>query len=73
MEVITILPTPEKAVINVTQPTFLKEHINCNKHMLIYGTELASQATRNHTKSQFANNGCEVLKQCIHEVQACVT
>jgi len=40
MEVVTILPKPEKSVINVTQPTLLKEHINCNKHMLIYGMEL---------------------------------
>jgi hypothetical protein len=68
MEVVTILPTPEKAVINVTQSTFFKEHINCNKHMLIYGMELASQAKRNHTKPQFVNNGCEVLQQCIYEV-----
>ena len=68
MEVVTILPKPDKSVINVTQSTLLKEHINCNKHMLIYGMELASQAKRNHTKSQFVNNGCEVLKQRIHEV-----
>jgi hypothetical protein len=61
MEVVTILPTPEKSVINVTQSTFLKEHINCNKHMLIYGMELASQAKRNHTKSQFVNNGWKCL------------
>ena len=57
MEVVTILPTPEKVVINVTHSTFLKEHINCTKHMLIYGMELASQAKRNHTKSQFIYEG----------------
>jgi hypothetical protein len=51
MEGVTILPTPEKAVINVTQSTFLKEYINCNKHKLIYGMQLASQAKRNHTES----------------------
>jgi hypothetical protein len=27
--------------------------------MLIYGIELASQAKRNHTKSQLVHNGCE--------------
>jgi hypothetical protein len=33
MEVVTIVPAPAKAVINVTQSIFLKEYINCNKNI----------------------------------------
>jgi hypothetical protein len=59
MEAVTTVPALGKAVINVTQSTSWKKHINYNKHMLIYGMELTSKAKTNHTSPSLVHNGCE--------------